>query len=122
MAEDSKVWNPKMGYAMDPDLNDKLDSKVKEILKGTKLGKELDEPDEEEMKYAVFDSAIFDLVTAAQELYCGDDMSLDEVLEMLIQAFGKLKGKEKELREEVEEDEDEDEEGEDKDEEKKDED
>lgn len=111
-SEDSKVWNPKMGYAMDPDLNDKLDDKVKKILKGTKLGKELLEPEEEEMKYAVFDAAIFDLVEEAKDLYCEEDTKLDEVLDMLIKAFQKLKGKEKELCAMVEEDDDDDEEDE----------
>lgn len=104
-----------MGYAMDPDLNDKLDAKVKSVLKGTKMGEELLEPEEEEMRYAVFDSAVFDLVTAAQEIYCEGDTPLDDILEMLIESFKKLKGKEKELKEVVEdEDEDEKEEGDDK--------
>jgi hypothetical protein len=110
--EDAKVWNPKMGYAMDPDLNDKVDRKVKEILSGTKMGGELSAPDEEEMRYAIFDSAIFDLVQAAQDIYCDGKTKLDDVLDMLIEAFKKLKGKEKTLQDEVRKDWDDDEEDE----------
>ena len=115
-SEDSKVWNPKMDYAMDPDLNDKMDSKVKEILKGTKMGKELTEPEEEEARYAIFDSAVFDLVEACKEVYCEGETPLDEILDMLIKAFEKLKGKESELKNMVEDDEEEDEEDEEDDE------
>ena len=83
---------------MDVDVNERIDKKVKGILKGTELGEKFSNEDEEQIKYAVIDP-LYDLLDAAKESYCeGDDMILDDVLDCLIEAFTKMKGKEKELR------------------------
>ena len=112
---DNKVYNEKMGYMMDVDLNEKLDDKTKKELKGTKIGELLNEEDERDARYAIFDTNIFDLVTEVQDEYCEGEMDLDEALEILIEGLKTRKGKEEEYRKDVEEDDEEDEDEEDED-------
>jgi hypothetical protein len=100
--EDAKVYNEKQGYLMDPDVNERIDEKVKGILGETEL---MDEDDD--VRYAVFDP-ICDMVYAAQEMYCNEEKTFDEVLQMLMDAFKKLKGHEEELMKIAESDDEED--------------
>ena len=96
--EDKTVYNSKMGYMMNTAVNEKVDDKVKKILGNKGMGEEMKEEDEEKIRYSVWDSAVFDLVTAAQDIYTNGEKPLDEVLSMLITSFNKLKGKEDELK------------------------
>ena len=99
----NKVWNSKMGYEMDEEVNEKLDQEVREYQKNNKLAKEMDDEDAEDDRYPIFDSAVFDAVTKAQELYCEDGASLDTVIDALIGWLKNCKGKETELKKKLEE-------------------
>jgi hypothetical protein len=107
---DNKVWNEKMGYMMNPEVNKKLDEEVREYQKGNKLADEMDEEDEEDDRYAIFDSAVFDAVTKAQDLYCEDGASLRTTIEALIDWLEECKDKGPELKKKLEEIEDDDDE------------
>jgi hypothetical protein len=95
---DNTVYNEKMGYMMNTKVNEKVDDKVKSILGNKGMGAEMKKEDEENIRYSVWDSSVFDLVTAAQDLYCSGEKDLNETLSMLITSFNKLKGKEDELK------------------------
>jgi hypothetical protein len=106
-----KVYNSKMEYMMDIDVNDSMDRTTKKELKGTKIGSIMSEDDDKDYRYAVFDTKIFDLVTAVQDKYCENEISLDEALDLLTEGFKEFKGKEdkylKEAKKNYEESEDE---------------
>ena len=87
--------------------NEAMDKAVEKALKGTKIAEGLAEEETEEVKYQIFDSCIIDTCYAAKEMYCEDGKSLDEVLEVLMQAFTKLKGKEADFKKAFEEEENE---------------
>jgi hypothetical protein len=95
---DNTVYNEKMGYMMNTKVNEKVDDKVKKILGNKGMGEEMKGEDEEQIRYSVWDSSVFDLVTAAQDIYTSGEKDLNEVLSMLITSFNKLKGKEDELK------------------------
>lgn len=74
---------------------DVVEDKIKELVKGPlteSIGKEQEEGDKHGAWFGVGR-----LERAACELYCDGDMSFDEAIKNLIDALGKLKGKEKDL-------------------------
>ena len=93
----AKTWNEKMGYMMDESVNDKLDEEVHEYQKGNKLAEEMDEEEDHENRLSIFDSAVFDAVTKAQDLYCEEGASLKTVITALIDWLDGCKDKESEL-------------------------
>lgn len=98
----NKVWNSKMGYEMDENVNSKLDKDVLKYQKGNKLAKDMVEEDEEEDRYPIFDSAVFDAVTKAQDMYIEDGATLDETIDVLIDWLKACKGKEAKLKKALE--------------------
>lgn len=81
-------------YPMGAESADKVADKVKSIVGDSYFE---DDHDEEMKKSRVFHAAVCDMAYAAKELYCGGDKTFDECLDGLIDAYTKLKGKEKDL-------------------------
>ncbi len=102
-----KVWNDKLGYEMDVDLNEKVDKEVLKYQSG-EIAKQLSEEEDEDKRFQVFDSSIMDAVMAAKDMYIEDKKSLKEVIDSLIEWLKKCQDKEEELMKTIdEEDEDE---------------
>jgi len=101
-SEGHKVWNDKMGYMMDEDLNKKLDKKVLGYQGDSELAEDVKEEDQEESKMQVFDSAVMDAVCAAKDMYIDEGESLDHVIDELIKWLEDCKGHEEEYMKEVE--------------------
>jgi len=100
---EDKVWNPKMDYLMDIGVNENMDKSTKKELKGTKIGKIISEDDDRECRLSVFDTKVFDLVTAVQDKYTEGEIDLDEAMDLLMEGFKEFKGHEKEYLKEAEE-------------------
>ncbi len=66
------------------------------VGKGNAIAEQINKKDDKHRKYEVFEAIDF-LANSARSLYCDEDMSWDDVVSNLVEAIGKLKGKEKKL-------------------------
>ena len=95
--DDNKVWNDKLGYEMDVDKNEKMDKEVREYQDGNAIAEELDEDEDRQCRYSVFDSVFFDAFEAAKDMYIEDGKDLDKVIDEYVKWLKKCKGKEADL-------------------------
>lgn len=70
--------------------------KLQDIVGDNPLSKAMGNSMEKDTRHESFE-AVYTLVDAASDLYCGGDMKFDEMLKNLCEALDKLTGKEKEL-------------------------
>jgi len=94
-----------MSYLTSPENEDKnLDKALKGAVGSSPLIKEQEKLHGGNDKRDIF-CGIYDLVHAASELYCDEDMTWDEMVSQLSKDILKLKGKEQDLMDAHEKDE-----------------
>ena len=76
--------------------DDNIDDEARSLVGKNPIFAKLPTDEEKDQKWAIF-GAVFDLVTAARDLYCYNEMSWEEVLDNLSQAVDELKGGEAEM-------------------------